>query len=193
MKHEIVWLSKLTEVYGDHFLTSFPGGTRIPPATTSQTVTTPQPPRPSTAEPLIGEVSVHAQTTPGNGPSSGTVAGIVIGVLLAVAIVGGIIFVVVTGRTQRVLTSVRSVGSRARTSAARRYNAATGSMAGFSNNNYDNTDKNRIAEDPNFSGAQDDSYTWNLFFFKWILIVIFSFRGCWVGSILDLWDLFSVS
>jgi hypothetical protein len=83
------------------------------------------------------------------GPSSGTVAGIVIGVLIAVALVGGVGFIVKTGRTESVLTSVRSAGSRLKSAATTRKNAP--GFAGFSNSTYEQGDKVRLGKESDVS------------------------------------------
>ncbi|OQV23179.1 putative Carboxypeptidase N subunit 2 [Hypsibius exemplaris] len=79
------------------------------------------------------------QTPPADGPSEGTVAGIVIGVLLAVALVGGIAFIVLTKRTDNVLNSLTSVGSRIKSTVTTQKTTTIFDRGGFENRNFENT------------------------------------------------------
>ena len=126
-------------------------GTRPYPTTPSPA----PPPRPTTEKPLDG-TNAPKSSPAGDGTSGGTVAGIVIGVLLLVGLAGGIAFVVVTGRTHLVLTSVRSAGSRVKSSATSRMRAS--GVGGFSNSNYD-SDRSKVIADPEYHREESDSYT----------------------------------
>lgn len=83
---------------------------------------------------------------PKTGLAGGSVAGIVIGVLLAVAIVGGIGYVVMTGKTAAVVGSVRSATTRVKSSAGSAW-----STVGFQNRNYEqhseHSDKKPVSSD----------------------------------------------
>ncbi|OWA54318.1 hypothetical protein BV898_18726 [Hypsibius exemplaris] len=104
-------------------------------------------------EPTLGTPQGNGKSS--SDPSEETVAGIIIGVLLLAAIIGAITFIAVTGRTQTVLTSIKTISSRAKRSATTRLNPST-RFPEFSNSNYNKADdKVRIKDDPNFRRPPD--------------------------------------
>ncbi|XP_055345941.1 macrophage mannose receptor 1-like [Paramacrobiotus metropolitanus] len=94
-------------------------------------------------------------TDPPSGPgmSGGSIAGIVIGVLLGAALIGAIVYVVLTGKSQAVVSSVRTAGSHVRTFAAQKWEATR-----FGNRNYNqyNNDATPVVKEDYVNG---DSYS----------------------------------
>ncbi|XP_055348421.1 macrophage mannose receptor 1-like isoform X1 [Paramacrobiotus metropolitanus] len=77
------------------------------------------------------------------GISGGSVAGIVIGVLLGVAVVGGVAYVVITGKTGAMVGSVRHAGNRFKSTVAEKWSG---------NSRYDN-DQNPVVNKDGYIGG----------------------------------------
>jgi hypothetical protein len=76
--------------------------------------------------------------------------------LIAVGLIGGIGYMVKTGKTQSVLSSARNAGSRIKTTATTRMKSA--GFSAFTNSNYEHGDKNPVVAEPEYHG-EDDSYS----------------------------------